>query len=86
TNLTVNGDLAISGQQILSDNLRIRSDKIDATAIVAADIGRGRYTGALKGRVNDYRIDGVGVVDLKTDAELFAAPGGGWGIRGHLAG
>ncbi|WP_163434752.1 hypothetical protein, partial [Escherichia coli] len=45
-----------------------------------------RYTGALKGRVNDYRIDGVGVVDLKTDAELFAAPGGGWGIRGHLAG
>jgi len=86
TNLVVDGDLAISGQQLLSDNLRIRSDKIDATAIVAADIGRGRYTGALKGRVNDYRIDGVGVVDLRTDAELFAAPGGGWGIRGHIAG
>ncbi|MDG2533076.1 translocation/assembly module TamB domain-containing protein [Sphingomonas sp. HITSZ_GF] len=86
TNLTVNGDLAISGQQILSDNLRLRSDKIDATAIVAADIGRGRYTGALKGRVNDYQIDGVGIVDLKTDAELYAAPGGGWGIKGHIAG
>ena len=86
TNLTIDGDLAISGNQILSDNLRLRSDKIDATAIVAADVGRGRYTGALKGRVNDYRIDGVGVVDLKTDAELFAAPGGGGGIRGHIAG
>lgn len=86
TNLSVNGDLAISGQQILSDNLRLRSDKIDATAIIAADVGRGRYTGALKGRVNDYQIDGVGIVDLKTDAELYAAPGGGWGIRGHIAG
>ncbi len=86
TNLTVNGDLAISGQQILSDNLKLHSDRIDATAIVAADIARGRYTGALKGRVNDYQIDGVGIVDLKTDAELFAAPGGGWGIRGHIAG
>jgi translocation and assembly module TamB len=86
TNLSVSGDLAISGQQILSDNLRLRSDKIDATAIVAADMGTGRYTGALKGRVNDYQIDGVGVVDLKTDAQLFAAPGGGWGIRGQIAG
>jgi len=86
TNLTVNGDLAISGQQVLSDNLRIRSDKIDATAIIAADVGRGRYTGALKGRVNDYQIDGVGIVDLKTDAELYAAPGAGWGIKGHIAG
>ncbi|HWU95563.1 MAG TPA: translocation/assembly module TamB domain-containing protein, partial [Sphingomonas sp.] len=86
TNLTVNGDLAISGQQVLSDNLRIRSDKIDATAIIAADVGKGRYTGALKGRVNDYQIDGVGIVDLKTDAELYAAPGGGWGIKGHIAG
>ncbi|RYD67579.1 MAG: hypothetical protein EOP58_02780, partial [Sphingomonadales bacterium] len=86
TNLTVNGDLAISGSQILSDNLRLRSDRIDATAIVAANMSTGRYTAALKGRVNDYQIDGVGVVNLRTDAELFAAPGGGWGIRGQIAG
>ncbi|WP_066794448.1 translocation/assembly module TamB domain-containing protein [Sphingomonas soli] len=86
TNLTVNGDLAISGSQILSDNLKLRSDRIDATAILAADMSTGRYTGALKGRVNDYQIDGVGVVNLRTDAQLFAAPGGGWGIRGQIAG
>lgn len=86
TNLTVNGDLAISGSQILSDNLKLRSDRIDATAIIAADMSTGRYTGALKGRVNDYQIDGVGVVDLRTDAQLFAAAGGGWGIRGQIAG
>nr|WP_040597972.1 translocation/assembly module TamB domain-containing protein [Sphingomonas elodea] len=86
TNVTVNGDLAISGSRILSDNLRLKSDKIDAIAIVAADMATGRYTGALKGRVNDYTIAGVGVVDLNTDAELYTAPGGGWGIRGKIAG
>jgi translocation and assembly module TamB len=85
-NLTLNGDLAISGSQILSDNLSIKSDRIDATAIIAADVARGRYTGALKGRVNNYVINGVGVVDLRTDAQLYAAPGGGWGIKGTIAG
>lgn len=85
TNLSVAGDLAISGDQILSDNLRLRSDKVDATAIIAADMSAGRYTGAIKGKINDYAVNGVGVVNLKTDAELYAAPGGGWGIRGQVA-
>jgi len=85
TNLTVAGDLAISGDQILSDNLKLKSDRINATAIVAVDLGEGRYTGALKGRVNDYEIDGIGTLNLTTDAKLVAAPGGGWGIRGHVA-
>ncbi|WP_213980258.1 translocation/assembly module TamB domain-containing protein [Sphingomonas sp. dw_22] len=86
TNLTLNGDLAISGSRILSDNLKLKSDRVDATAIIAADVAKGRYTGALKGRVNDYVINGVGVVDLRTDAQLYAAPGGGWGIKGTIAG
>lgn len=84
TNVSIAGDLAISGDRILSDNLRIRSDRIDATAIVAADVSEGRYTGAIKGRINDYAINGVGVVNLRTDAELYSAPGGGWGIRGQV--
>ncbi|MCP3730873.1 translocation/assembly module TamB domain-containing protein [Sphingomonas sp. MG17] len=86
TNVTLSGDLAITGPQILSENLRIRSDRIDATAILAANVSTGRYTGALKGRVNDYTIDGIGIVDLTTDADLYAAPGGGWGIKGRIVG
>ncbi|HSX56717.1 MAG TPA: translocation/assembly module TamB domain-containing protein, partial [Sphingomonas sp.] len=86
TNVTLAGDLAITGPQILSENLRIRSDKIDATAIIAANLSTGRYAGALKGRVNDYTIDGIGIVDLTTDADLYAAPGGGWGIKGRIVG
>lgn len=83
TNVAVNGDLAVNGDQILSDNLRIRSDRIDATAIVVADMGTGRYTGALKGRVNDYEVASIGIVDLQTDADLVMTPGG-YGIKGRV--
>jgi translocation and assembly module TamB len=86
TNVTLAGDLAITGDQILSENLRIRSDRIDATAILAADMGTGRYTGALKGRVNGYQVDSIGIVNLETDADLYAAAGGGWGIKGRIVG
>ena len=84
TNVSVAGDLAISGVNILSDNLRIRSDKIDATAIVVANVSTGRYTGALKGRINDYTIESIGIVNLTTDAKLVTAPGGGFGITGRV--
>ncbi|WP_294339860.1 translocation/assembly module TamB domain-containing protein [uncultured Sphingomonas sp.] len=85
TNVAINGDLAINnGTEILSDNLRIRSDRIDATAIVAANVATGRYAGALKGRVNDYRVEGFGIVNLTTDAQLYTAASGGFGIRGRV--
>nr|WP_052134303.1 translocation/assembly module TamB domain-containing protein [Sphingomonas sp. 37zxx] len=83
TNVAINGDLAYSGQQLLSDNLRIRSDRIDATAVIVADLGTGRYTGALKGRVNDYELASIGILDLSTDADLVATAGG-YGIRGRV--
>lgn len=86
TNVALAGDLAITGDQILSENLRIRSDRIDATAILAADMSTGRYTGALKGRVNDYEIESIGIVNLETDADLYAAADGGWGIKGRIVG
>ncbi|MBR0551361.1 translocation/assembly module TamB domain-containing protein [Stakelama marina] len=83
-NVRINGDLAINGSKVLSDNLRLRSDNIDATAIVVADTATGRYTGALKGRVNDYRVDSIGILNLQTDADLYSAPKGGFGIRGRV--
>jgi translocation and assembly module TamB len=84
TNVAINGDLAWSNGSLLSDNLRLRSDRIDATAIVAANMTTGRYTGALKGRVNDYRIDGIGIVSLTTDARLVPGRNGGFGIAGRV--
>ncbi|MEH3036797.1 MAG: translocation/assembly module TamB domain-containing protein [Sphingomonas adhaesiva] len=85
TNARVDGDLAIQMPNILSDNLRIRSDTIDATAITAANMQTGRYTGALQGRVNNFRVDSVGILNIQTNADLVTAPGGGFGITGRVA-
>src|SRR5690606_20325683 len=42
------------------------------------------YRGALKGRVNDYKVDGVGIVNLTTDMELVPGPKGGFGLSGKF--
>ncbi len=80
----LDGDLAYSDGRILSDNLRLRSPRIDAKAIVIADLNRGFYTGAIDGRINDYRIESVGIFDIDTDADLETAPGGGFAIAGRV--
>lgn len=83
-NLRVKGDFAYAAGKLISDNLKIDSDRVDATAIVLADLENAIYRGALKGRVNDYKIDGVGVVNLNTDVELVPGPKGGWGLSGKF--
>ncbi|KFL48424.1 hypothetical protein IL54_3855 [Sphingobium sp. ba1] len=83
-NLRVRGDFAYAGGKLISDNLKIDSDRIDATAIILADLDNALYRGALKGRVNDYKIDGVGIVNLNTDVELVPGPKGGFGLSGRF--
>lgn len=83
-NLRVKGDFAYAAGKLISDNLKIDSDRVDATAIVLADLDNAVYRGALKGRVNDYRIDGVGIVNLNTDVELVPGPRGGFGLAGRF--
>ncbi|WP_419825278.1 translocation/assembly module TamB domain-containing protein [Sphingomonas sp.] len=84
THLAIDGDLAYAKGQLFSDNLRLRSDRIDATALILANFGTGTYTGALKGRVNDYDVNGLGRINLVTDAKLVPTPGGGFGIKGRV--
>jgi len=84
TTVAVDGDLAWSGGKLLSDNLRLRSDRIAATATIVADPAKGSYVGALKGRVNDYLIAGLGRVDLVTDVHLTTPRGGGFGLAGTI--
>lgn len=86
SNITINGDLAWSDGLILSDNLKIRSDKINATAIILAQPSEGRYEGALKGRINQYLIDGIGLFNLMIDADLRQLKAGGFGIVGKVDG
>jgi translocation and assembly module TamB len=83
-NLKVKGDFAYASGKLISDNLKIDSGRVDATAIVLADLDNALYRGALKGRVNDYRIDGVGIINLNTDVELVPGPRGGFGLSGRF--
>ncbi|MBA3577714.1 MAG: translocation/assembly module TamB domain-containing protein [Sphingomonas sp.] len=76
TNISINGDLAIDWPRIMSDNLKIRSDRINATAIVVANVDRGLYTGAFDGRIDNYRIDSVGIFNIQTDADLRSTSAG----------
>lgn len=85
TDVRVDGQLAVSGDTIMSDNLRIRSPQIDATAVVVADLSSGVYRGGLKGRVNNYLIQGVGIIGLETDVNLVANAKGGFELAGRFA-
>jgi translocation and assembly module TamB len=85
TNVSINGQLAIANGKVLSDNLRVRSDRIDATALVVADLAAGTYRGAFQGRVNNYLVQGIGLIDLTTDVDLVSLPRGGFGLSGRFA-
>ena len=84
TNVAIDGDLAVKGPRILSDNLRIRSDRLSGTAVVVADTSTGLYTGAIKGRLDGYRIASVGIFNLNTDVDLKTTPNGGYALVGRV--
>lgn len=84
TNVSLDGDLAVDWPRIISDNLRIRSDRIDATAIILADVGTGLYTGAVDGRISNYRVNSVGIFNIDTDADLRREPSGGISLVGRV--
>ncbi len=82
-NVRLAGDLAVSGARILSDNMRIRSDRIDTTAVLLADLSRGFYAGAFNGRIADYRIASVGTFAIDTRADLKQV-GRGFALTGTV--
>ena len=84
TNVALDGSLAMSGSRVLSDNLRIRSDRINATAVVVADLARGQYRAGLQGRINNYLVRGIGLLDIDSNMDVVTQ-GDGFGIRGRVA-
>lgn len=82
--VSIDGDLALEWPRIVSDNLRIRSQRVDAKAIVLADTSRGFYAGTLAGRVNDYRVQSVGLFNLDTQAKIQSLAKGGFDLVGHV--
>ncbi|MBC7160130.1 MAG: hypothetical protein H5U21_08800, partial [Porphyrobacter sp.] len=83
-NVRLDGTLAIDGPRILSDDMRIRSDRIDASLILLADTSTGLYTGAIDGRIDNYRLESVGILNIETDLDLESAAGGGFALEGRV--
>ncbi len=69
-NVRLNGDVAIQGARVLSDNMRIRSDRIDAKTTLLANLDTGFYAGVIDGRIDNYRLESVGIFDIDTDVDL----------------
>lgn len=83
-NVTLAGDLAIDAPRVLSDNIRLRSDRIDAGVILLADLSTGLYAGAINGRIDDYRVASVGRFDLETDVDLKTQGTSGFALTGRV--
>jgi translocation and assembly module TamB len=84
TNLRVDGDLAYANGRLLSDNMRLKSDRIDATAVIVADLNTALYTGALNGRVNGYKVESVGIFNLQTSMDLKHGENGYFKLGGRV--
>ena len=82
-NVALNGDLAIEGARVLSDNMRLRSERIDAGLILVADVGKGLYTGAVNGRIDNYRLASVGIFNIRTDMDL-KSEARGFSLQGEV--
>ncbi len=84
TNVRLDGDFAYADGRLLSDNLKINSDRINATAIVVADLDQGLYTGGLKGRINGYRVESVGIFNIDSDIDLNSSNNGAFALTGTI--
>lgn len=83
-NVTLSGQLGVTGLRLVSDNMLLNSDRIQARLALAFDLAHGRYLAALQGRVNNYLVDGVGLFDVNTNLDITQNVAG-FGLRGRIA-
>ncbi len=84
TNVRLDGDFAFANGRLLSDNLKINSDRIAATAVIVADLNKGLYTGGLKGKINGYRVESVGIFNVDSDINLESGSNGAFALSGTI--
>ena len=82
THVSATGDLTLKGGKLTSDNLHLRSDRIDAHAKLKGDIGAGTYAAAVDGKLDNYHLAQVGTLDLKTLVNLTWSGRSGLGVKG----
>ena len=84
TNVALNGTLNISGTKIAVRRPQDPLRPAHATAVLAADLASGEYRAGLQGTVDNYQIEGIGLLDITSDIDVVSA-GSGFGIKGKVA-
>lgn len=82
-NFHLDGVLQIKGQQIISNPMPFRSDKLRGRLLMLVDLKTGRYDFGVDGQIVGLFIKGLGIVDI--DSRLRAVPrgDGGFGLSGN---
>ncbi len=70
TNLRLSGDAEVVHEHIKSDNLRIKSDRIQAQATLLADLARGMFQSDVKAGLKAYHVEKFGTADLDTVVKI----------------
>lgn len=83
-NVRVDGTLNMAGASILSDDLKVRSDKLRGTVVLAANMARGEYRAGLQGQVDRYQVESVGLFDIDSKLDVVSR-GQGFAIKGRVA-
>lgn len=82
-NLSVDGILLITQEQIVADDVAVRSDRVNGRASVVYDLASGSYAVGLDGEIRNYYVDGLGLVDLRTNVDVRPGARGGFEIAGN---
>jgi translocation and assembly module TamB len=73
-NLSLEGFLMVTPQQVRGDKLRLRSAKVDGTLSLLIDLKIGRFDVVISGGMKRYLIPGLGIVDVETQLQVVPGP------------
>ncbi|QGP78141.1 translocation/assembly module TamB domain-containing protein [Sphingobium sp. CAP-1] len=82
-NFQIDGMVQVKGQQIASNPMPFRSDKLRGKLVMLADLRSGRYDVGLDGQLNGLFIKGLGIVDLTSKLRAAPRSDGGFGLSGN---
>ncbi|HAF42464.1 MAG TPA: hypothetical protein DCG90_11975 [Sphingobium sp.] len=81
-NFQLDGVLQLKGQQIVSNPMQFRSDKLRGKLVMIADLKTGRYDFGLDGQISNLFIRGLGIVDLTSKLRAVPRRDGSFGLGG----
>jgi translocation and assembly module TamB len=84
-NFQIDGTLRIDGQQIVSNPMPFRSDKLRGKLLMLVDLASGRYDFGVDGQISGLFIRGFGVVDLTSKLRAVPRPDRSFGLSGTVA-